>query len=90
MIDANFILDRYNILLIKVNFPESTNIHELVLRDDKDEIYIKQRVQNNSITPFNFLKVFKYNIQLFSFNGDVIEMIEEKKFDISNHNFNIR
>ena len=76
---------------IQMDFHWSTELncyHSYILTDNKD-IYINEIVKNGWWYRYDISKVFNYKIKLLSFDGSVVQIMDEKLFDIKNHNFTI-
>jgi len=59
----------------------------MIISDNNDEVYMSTEVKNGHWYKYWFSFFFKYNIKLLSFDGENVEIIDEKNFDIKNHKF---
>ena len=71
------------------NFDNENSYFDIVVQDDTDTIYYAMLVHNNNWYNFQFDKIFNYKIKCLIFDGDTIKVLDEIKFDIKKHNFNI-
>lgn len=74
---------------INFHFQELPNCYYNVIVDDDDYIYYSKNINSNNYYNYDYCKAFKYNIKLIQFDGEIIKLIHEEKFDFKKHNFNI-
>jgi len=79
-----------NLFVVDFDFKEESNCYyNMIMSDNKNYIYYPGNVKGNFSYQYEFDKVFKYNVKLLQFDGEIIKLIDEKNFNIKNHNFTI-
>ena len=77
-----------NSLVVEINSPElKSDFYHVIINDDKDRVYLTSMVENYHWYKYWFSNFFKYNIKLLSFDGEIVKIVDEKTFDIKNHQF---
>jgi len=90
--DNNFFTVQFkddNSIVVSFNFPDPKPncYYHIIIEDDKGDIYVTTDIKNYFWYKYVFNKFFKYHIKLLCFDGETVEMIDEKIFDKRNHKF---
>lgn len=82
--------DSINWFQVSFDFQELPNCtYSMIMYDNKNYIWYPQNIKSGMWYNYDFNKVFNYTVKLLQFDGDEIKVIDEKNFNIKNHDFNI-
>ena len=89
--NIRFISDENSINWFQITMDYRDNNCEycISITDYKNSMCYTQPVENKKWYNYDFGNIFRYDVKLLKFGYDKIRIVNNAKFDIKNHNFNI-